>query len=261
MLKSRVISGVLGAILLIAVVLSGVWPLRIGVALVSMLMVYELFRAVKLEGFLLVPSMGIAAVLSLGIIPPQYFEVAVSLFLLVVMTSLLLQHKTMHISDAALIFLCTLFIGSFMGCITKIRLLPQGSYWIWLVFIGAWVSDVCAYFTGRFFGKRKLIPAVSPKKTVAGAIGGAVGAAIGFLIFSAVFKAQLGNIHVFVTGAAGLFVSACGQVGDLVASVIKRQHGIKDYGKIMPGHGGAMDRFDSVLFVAPAIYIYLLIAL
>lgn len=261
MLKSRMISGVLGGILLLCVVLSGTWPLRIGVGLVSALMIYELFRATQLRSLLVIPSFIFAALLGAGCIPPHFFEVAVCVFLLVVLTTLLVRHESFHVSDAALAVLFTLFVGCFMGCITKIRLMSGGAYLIWLVFIGAWVSDSCAYFAGRFFGKRKLIPSVSPKKTVAGAVGGALGTGIGFLIFALCFGENLGNISPFSMAVAGLAASAVGQVGDLVASVIKRQYGVKDYGKIMPGHGGAMDRFDSVLFVAPIVYFYLLIAL
>ncbi len=260
-MQKRVISGILGAILLLLVVFLGEWPLRIGVALVSVLMVWELFRAAKLHSLLVLPSAIFAASLGAGIIPPQFIEVAVCLFLLIVLIALLVRHKTLAAGEVGLMFLFALFIGSFMGCITKIRMMPQGAYLIWLVFIGAWVSDSAAYFTGCFLGKRKLIPEVSPKKTVEGAIGGAVGTAICFFLFAAIFGEKAGDLSPFGMCIGGLFASACGQVGDLVASVIKRQYGVKDYGKIMPGHGGAMDRFDSILFVAPAIYLYLLLAL
>ncbi len=261
MLKSRLISGVIGAVLLIAIVLSGTVPLRIAVALISALMVYELGRAVKLHAAFILPAALFAALLSSEVIPPDFREAVVCLFLLVALFTLLCGHKRLHTTDAALCCLFAVFVGFFMGCITKIRLAEGGEYWIWLVFIGAWVSDVFAYFSGRFFGKRKLIPAVSPKKTVAGAIGGALGAAAGFLLFGYLANAGLGNVHLVGLFFAGLVAAVCGQIGDLVASVIKRQYGIKDYGKIMPGHGGAMDRFDSILFVAPVLSFYMQLVL
>jgi len=260
-LKSRILSGFIGAIILFIVVLSGALPLRIAVALTSMLMLVELFRAVNLRNILIFPSLLLVVFLSADILSSTMRETVIYLYLLIIFLILLLKHKSLHISDASLACLMTLYIGSFMGCITKIRITPAGAYWIWLIFIGAWVSDVFAYFTGKFFGKRKLIPSVSPKKTVAGAIGGALGAAFGFLIFGIFFGEKMGGIHVAGLFAAGIVIAFAGQLGDLVASVIKRQYGIKDYGKIMPGHGGAMDRFDSILFVAPVLFLYMQLVL
>ncbi len=258
MLKSRIISAVIGAVLLLGVVLSGTVPLRIAVAIVSALMVFELCRAVKVNGILTAFSVIFGAVLASEFLPGSFKDMAVCLFLLCVLTTLLLQHKKqMSVSDAALCCLFAFFIGSFMGCVTKIRMLEGGAYWIWLIFIGAWGSDVFAYFSGKLFGKKKLIPDVSPKKTVAGAIGGALAAATGFAVYGFFMGDMLGNVNFISLFVAGLAVSATGQIGDLVASCIKRQYGIKDYGKIMPGHGGAMDRFDSILFVAPIILFYI----
>lgn len=261
MLKTRVISGAILAIALIAVVLLGAWTLRIALALVSVLMVIELFRAVKLRSVLVVPAALLAAVLSMDVILADFLGTVLCLYLILVLAVFLCLHEKLHIHHAALSVLFPFFVGLFLGCITKIRLLPDGEYWVWLVFVGAWVSDVFAYFTGSFFGKTKLLPKVSPKKTVEGAIGGALGAGIGFLVFSILFGTKIGNVHPVGLFVAGIFAAASGQVGDLVASCIKRQYGIKDYGKIMPGHGGAMDRFDSVLFVAPVMYFYLQLVL
>ncbi len=257
MLKSRVLSGFIGAIILFIVVLSGVLPLRIGVALISMLMLAEVFRAVNLRTILIFPSLLLVVFLSADILSSTVRETAIYIYLLILFLILLIKHKSLHISDASLAFLMTIYIGSFMGCITKIRMTSAGAYWIWLIFIGAWGSDVFAYFSGKFFGKRKLMPSVSPKKTVAGAIGGAAGAALGFLIFGFFAADKMGEIHLASLFVAGLVIAVFGQLGDLVASVIKRQYGMKDYGKIMPGHGGAMDRFDSVLFVAPLLFLYM----
>ena len=125
-----------------------------------------------------------------------------------------------------------------------------GLWTLVLVLICAWGSDVFAYFTGRFFGRHKLIPEVSPKKTVEGAIGGVVcatGIAVlyGFIVSSATSLTP----DYIVLAVCGFLLSAVSQVGDLIASLIKREHGIKDYGNIFPGHGGVMDRFDSVLSI------------
>lgn len=132
-----------------------------------------------------------------------------------------------------------------------------GSYLVWLVFLCSWGSDTCAYAVGVLFGKHKMTPKLSPKKSVEGAIGGVVGAALLFVLYTqfAVNKYTDTTIPLLlaaVLGAAGALVS---MVGDLAASAIKRDHDIKDYGKLIPGHGGIMDRFDSVIISAPLIFI------
>ncbi len=261
MLRTRVISGVIGALVLIAVLLCGATVLRIAIGLVSMLMVFELFRAVKLRSWIVLPAASFAALLSADVFPSAYISAALCVYLLIMLSVMLFSYKSLHTQDIALATLFSLFIGLFMGCLTKIRMAEGGAYWIWLVFLGAWGCDIFAYFTGSMFGSRKLMPAVSPKKTIEGAIGGTLGASICFLLFGLFAGSGLGDVHPVTLFFAGAVAALCGQLGDLTASVIKRQHGIKDYGKIMPGHGGAMDRFDSVLFVAPAMYICLLFIL
>ena len=126
-------------------------------------------------------------------------------------------------------------------------------------FVGAFMSDTGAFFAGRAFGKRKLAPAVSPNNTVAGCIGGFAGSIVGMAVFHIIVKAvvhlDIGWANILIMGVLG---SLFGQLGDLSFSVIKREFGIKDYGTIFPGHGGVLDRFDSVLFVSPAYMLFLL---
>lgn len=127
-----------------------------------------------------------------------------------------------------------------------------GFYLFILIFIGAWIPDIAGYFCGRAFGKHKLIPDVSPKKTVEGAVGGVVFGAIGFVVFGIIIDALgLGEPKYLSLAITGLVVAVVSIFGDLVASLIKRQYGIKDYGKLFPGHGGVMDRFDSIIAIAP----------
>ena len=133
-----------------------------------------------------------------------------------------------------------------------------GSYAVWLVFIGVWLTDSGAYFVGSFLGKHKLIPEVSPKKTVEGAVGGIVGGVIGYVIYGIIintaFDIHVNYINLLIVAIA---VSIIGQAGDLIASFIKREKGIKDYGNLFPGHGGVLDRFDSAIAVAPVIILLL----
>ena len=115
------------------------------------------------------------------------------------------------------------------------------------------MTDIFAYFTGRFLGKHKLIPAVSPKKTVEGSIGGIIFCVISTIVFGLIvenFFIGSGKANYIVLAVSGIFISVVSQMGDLIMSVIKRHYGIKDYGKLFPGHGGILDRFDSVMAVS-----------
>ena len=136
-----------------------------------------------------------------------------------------------------------------------LRYLTNGAYLFLLPFIGAWVCDTFAYFTGRFFGKHKLAPAISPKKTVEGSIGGIVFAVAVFAIYGAILSARGLTPNYLALCLAGFFVSILSQIGDLALSLVKRECGIKDYGRLFPGHGGVLDRFDSVIATAPIILI------
>lgn len=136
----------------------------------------------------------------------------------------------------------------------------QGALYLGLVFTAAWATDVFAYFTGYFFGKHKLIPKVSPKKTVEGSIGGIVFATLGFLLYGFIVDmATAYEVNYLVLALSGFVLSIVAQIGDLTASLVKREHGIKDYGVIFPGHGGVLDRFDSVIAVAAPLMIICLV--
>ena len=132
----------------------------------------------------------------------------------------------------------------------------NGKYIYLLAFLGAWVCDTFAYFVGKFFGKHKLIPEISPKKTIEGSIGGmafTVGAfALYALIVNSAFDTNLSYVKLCIIG---LVLSVVSQIGDLIASSVKRQNDIKDYGNLFPGHGGVLDRFDSVMLTAPTLFI------
>ena len=121
---------------------------------------------------------------------------------------------------------------------------------VWLVVIAAFGSDIFAYFTGYFLGKHKMAPNLSPKKTIEGAVGGLIGSSLFSGLFGMIFLKEMAGVC-FILGLVG---GMAGMAGDLTASAFKRKMGIKDYGKLIPGHGGIMDRFDSVIFVAPVIY-------
>ena len=165
-------------------------------------------------------------------------------------------NKSVKITDAGLLFGTSFYIiAAFTSLVYIHDYIPYGSYIYLLSFICAWVTDIFAYFTGMLLGKHKLIPAVSPKKTVEGAVGGVVFCVLATMLFGFIiekfFNAQgITNANYLVLIVTGLCASVVSQTGDLIMSVIKRHYGIKDYGKLFPGHGGVLDRFDSVLAVS-----------
>ena len=159
------------------------------------------------------------------------------------------------ITNAGVMLMMSIYVTTAFVSILCLRNEPNGAALFLLPFIGAWVSDTFAYFTGRLFGKHKLIPEVSPKKTVEGAIGGIVFTAVGFVVFGLIVRSANASPDFVLLAVSGAIVSVISQIGDLIASVVKRHYGIKDYGKLFPGHGGVMDRFDSVMATAPVLYI------
>ena len=158
-----------------------------------------------------------------------------------------------NISDMAMVYVAVCFIVNGFSSIVLLRDYQYGQYIYFLVFLCPWMTDIFAYFTGFFLGKHKLIPDVSPKKTVEGAIGGIVFCTLSMVLYGFVMTKAIegisANYLAFV--CVGIVLSVVSQCGDLVFSLIKRKYGIKDYGRLMPGHGGILDRFDSVIASAP----------
>jgi phosphatidate cytidylyltransferase len=158
--------------------------------------------------------------------------------------------------QAAELIAWTLYI--MLGIMSIALLRRQGYFGVYLyglVFIGAWMTDTGAYFVGVLFGKHKLIPKVSPKKTVEGAFGGVLGCIIGFVLYGVIVQLISGvTVNYLAMIVVAAVISVISQFGDLVASYIKREREIKDFGFIFPGHGGVLDRFDSIIAVAPTIY-------
>ena len=142
-----------------------------------------------------------------------------------------------------------------LSYVYQTRMLAEGAVLVWLIFISSWGCDTCAYCVGVLFGKHKMAPKLSPKKSIEGGVGGILGAALLGAIFAFVVNQWAGVTvnplqYALICGVGGMI----SQIGDLAASGIKRNHGIKDYGKLIPGHGGILDRFDSVIITAPIIY-------
>ena len=150
-----------------------------------------------------------------------------------------------------------------MSFIYYTRESQDGIWFIWVIFITSWVSDTCAYFVGSAMGKHKMTPRLSPKKSWEGAVGGIIGSGIATSIFGLIYEINHESRFLmipvfFLIGCIGAFISMC---GDLVASAVKRNNNVKDFGNVIPGHGGILDRFDSVLFTAPTVYFMIVLFL
>lgn len=156
---------------------------------------------------------------------------------------------------ASLVITGTLYAG-LLSTVGGLRALPDGLYWIILTLAATWMNDTGGYFAGRLFGKHKLYPAVSPGKTWEGFAGGVLGSVIGGFVVRALFLPQLSAVDVLLVT---LPVSVLGPLGDLCESMLKRAYGVKDSGKIIPGHGGLLDRVDALLFTAPYVYLFALL--
>ena len=237
--------------------------LDIAVAVLSVMAVYEMINAAGLSEnkIFAAACAGFAAFFSTA-----HYQTLASIsgfvefgFAVVVLLFVMNNHEKIKITDAAYAFLFTLVIPKAFSTILLFRNYGEPvSYFLVLMGLAvAWLNDTCAYFSGYFFGKRKLCPEISPKKTVEGAIGGVFGSVILCSLLAFIFSVATNYVINWVSFVIFLPVGAVLAIfGDLCASAIKRQFGIKDYGSIMPGHGGVMDRFDSWLFVAPALYIW-----
>jgi phosphatidate cytidylyltransferase len=178
------------------------------------------------------------------------------------MTFIVLDHKKHNIIDACITAFGITYVPFLMSFLILIRNMDDGIILIWLIFIGAWGTDTMAYTFGRLFGKRKIIPEISPKKTLAGAIGGILGCIALMIAFGFIVKAYFSlEISFVVLTILGILCGMISQIGDWSASAIKRYVNVKDFGNIMPGHGGVLDRFDSILFVAPVVYFILILSI
>ena len=251
-MKTRIISGLIGLPLLILIVLLGGNVLNLAVLMISLIGVYEFHRAVRnIDGTN--PITMLNYIFTVGLFLVSYTEkisVDLVIFIYIILTLISSVFSKEHsIKDAALSLLGGLYIPFFFYHMY----LLDGSIYIWLVFISAFATDTFAYFTGVTIGKHKLYPRISPKKTIEGSLGGILGCLVTVILFSVYFKLD----NIVSIALLSIVLSVMSQLGDLTASTIKRTANIKDYGDLIPGHGGILDRFDSILFTTPIVYYYI----
>lgn len=260
-MKTRIISGLMMLLVCVAIVVfNASFPLilNIVVALIAVESVQELCDALGMKKKYL---FRFASMLFAAVIPfvsvIHNTPLIISLYVMVMCAILLKEHQTVTFKDAALLTGMTIIVPLGLSTLVFLRDLG-GVYGIVLVagaVLAAWAADIGAYFFGVFFGKHKLCPLISPKKTVEGAVGGLVVNVAVMVLYGVVFAA-LANVKINYLALVliGLIGSPVSILGDLIFSLIKRSCGIKDFSQLIPGHGGMLDRFDSVIFVAPFVY-------
>lgn len=272
-MKQRVLSGVVIAVVAISVLLlmnTVVFPIVWTV--LAVMAVYEIEKVTQIKNkALMVVSLAFAALFclneSFGFAEVSY-SVVLSVYVLIMLTIMLIGYDITKFEHVASAFFASVAVPFAFSIFVYLRDInensggkfskTEGVYLILLVLVCSWLTDVFAYFTGRAFGKHKLCPKISPKKTVEGAIGGIIIPAVINIIVLAVFEKFFFDGTVIPYWAMLIIspvLSVASMLGDLSASTIKRNFGVKDFSNLIPGHGGIMDRFDSCLFVLPAIYV------
>lgn len=261
-MTKRLITSFIGLIVFFAVLFAGLVPFTCAVVLAVIGMIKELYSTIKSVRLLNVAGYISALILlSAMIFGGVSLELGTFLIIAIYLFIMIILHSELSFKDVCTHGFLTFFITFFFG--TMIRLYSSfGMYAVLLVFVCAWMTDTGAYFIGCSIGKHKLIPSVSPKKTVEGAIGGIVTCIVSCLVYLFIlnrvsilrFEDAFGYAAMSLLALGGSIFS---QLGDLVASCIKRDCEAKDFGNLLPGHGGILDRFDSVIYITPFIY-YLL---
>ncbi len=188
---------------------------------------------------------------STGAVPPETLEVVAALLLLTVMGGTLLSGGVARMAQLPIVWLGIMYIPFLLGTILLIRGIPGGDHWILYLLALTWIVDSGGYFFGKMLGRHKMAPAISPGKTWEGALGGTVAGILFSLLVMSWLPAPLTRMTVFWIA---LLLSITGQLGDLVESAFKRQAGVKDSGHLLPGHGGMLDKVDSLIFNAPVLY-------
>lgn len=261
-MQKRIFTAILGIPLLIAVIKLGSIPLLMGVILLSSIglkEIYNTFETKKENQINVNLEIGLNILLLIIMNLNSEFIFPYIIFLFMFHFSYQLFTKNPSFKNALLGFIGIFYIGFMLGHILLFDTLIYGEYLIWLVFIVAFSTDTFAYFTGIYLGNKKLCPNISPKKTIEGSVGGIFGSLFTCILYGIYLnKVQNINISMIHFMIIGFFASIISQFGDLTASLIKRNYGIKDFGKIFPGHGGILDRFDSIIFVTPTIYYYII---
>ena len=262
----RVSSALLGFPLVAAILILGnTIVVDIAFAIIAAMSLHEFFNAFKAKAkpVIWIGYVAAALIAIIHVIPKEHIlnvvSVIVPLFIFVLFLQVILSNMKTNIKDIAVTFFGICYIPLFLMFIPLLNGLENGKILIWFVLLAAWGTDIFAYIIGKTMGKHKFSK-ISPNKTIEGCIGGTIGSVILILIYAYIcntfFSLNIGYLSITIIG---IILSIIGQIGDFAASSIKRYVGIKDFSNLIPGHGGMLDRIDSVIFIAPFAYFLLIL--
>lgn len=259
MFKTRLLSGIILVALAIVFICLGGNVLFGVMLLLSLIGMYELYKVFKIEKNALGVLGYLACITYYLNLKLQFVAdtmIITLIFLLLLLAFFVFSFPKFHSNQIMATFFGFFYVGVMLSFLYQTRMLQQGQYIVWLIFLCSWGCDTAAYCVGVLFGKHKMSPVLSPKKSIEGAVGGVFGAMLFTFIYCMLIRGIVNEdsfniIALVVFAGVGALIS---MVGDLAASAIKRNFEIKDYGNLIPGHGGILDRFDSVIITAPIIY-------
>ena len=265
-MAKRVISGIILTVVSMGSMAIGGNILLVLLFLSSCIGFYELFKTTEKAEFNnkldVVRVVGVLGIIGYYImiflkIDRIYLTIPIIVTLFLILLMYVFTYPKYHINQITMAFFSFFYVTVMLSFVYFIRQLEQGFPIIWLILIVSWWCDTCAFTAGKTMGKHKLVEKLSPKKTIEGFIGGVLGAAFLGGALAYVFLQDTYNVWYIVL--ISIICAVISQLGDLVASAVKRNYNIKDFGNVIPGHGGIMDRFDSMIFVAPVLYFLLII--
>lgn len=264
MFKTRLMSGIVLMILAVLLLVLGGPVMFAAILLISLIGMSELYRILDFEkSILAIVSYAGAGLfyMMLYLDNSEYLLMMLIFAMMAILAVYVFTYPRYRAGQVVMAFFGIVYVAVMLSYMYRIRCLENGKFLVWLVFISSWGCDTCAYCAGVLLGRHKMAPILSPKKSIEGAVGGVLGAAAIGAIFALVFRAHLtvfSNpvVMLAVIGGVGGLIS---MVGDLAASAIKRNYEIKDYGTLIPGHGGILDRFDSVIITGPLVFYLILL--
>lgn len=259
MLYLRVLSALVGIPIIIgSVYLGGPWYAVLLLIIVN-LGIYEFSSMLKARGYKIPLAIGFLGVsLLLTVIYIEQINLIyplVMLIFLVLFINVLFRMERTSVAESAVSFWGIIYLGGFCGYMLLLRMMPDGALYTYMLLIGVWIHDSAAYFIGKKWGVRKFAPLISPNKSAEGSVAGIITTLVIFFSVAILFPEIL-PVNPWQSVFLGLGISVFAQLGDLLESALKRQLEVKDSGSIIPGHGGILDRFDSLLLTAPFVYYF-----
>ncbi|KNZ42470.1 phosphatidate cytidylyltransferase [Acetobacterium bakii] len=259
-MSKRVWTAIFGVPLLVFILYQGGFFLVIGVSFLIFGGTVEYTTAINRSlnpKINLLFMLFLAAIITVSIKLDYYFLMPVLLVVFIAIFCIEILSGNVGIQRGSAMLFGLIYVPVMFGYLFLFENLQNGVYYLWMIFVIAFSTDTAAYYVGRSMGQTHFAPKISPKKTIAGAVGGIIASSLCIIIYGAI----LGRFFGFVLPwymylILGIVASIAGQCGDLTASMIKRRVRIKDFGRVLPGHGGILDRFDSILFIIPLIYIF-----